>query len=51
MFLTFIDHALARAKLELADEETAQQQRGEVSLHEMSASVFLTNSIALEDQQ
>ncbi|KAI0039987.1 hypothetical protein FA95DRAFT_1503469 [Auriscalpium vulgare] len=42
---------LLDVRLELAKEEAAEVSRGVVSLHEMSASVFLSMGIELEDLQ
>ncbi|KAI0039152.1 hypothetical protein FA95DRAFT_1504561, partial [Auriscalpium vulgare] len=42
---------LADIRLELAREEAADMQRGVVSLHQMSASVFLSVGLDIEDHQ
>jgi hypothetical protein len=42
---------LADVRLELAAEEADEVARGIVSLHEMSASVFLSVGLDLEEQQ
>ncbi|KAI0039995.1 hypothetical protein FA95DRAFT_1612138 [Auriscalpium vulgare] len=42
---------LADVRLELGEEEAAEADRGLISLHEMSASVFLSAGLKLEDIQ
>ncbi|KAI0059390.1 hypothetical protein BV25DRAFT_1871612 [Artomyces pyxidatus] len=44
-------HTVADVRLELAQEEAADAARGVVSLHETSASVFLSTGLELEDMQ
>jgi hypothetical protein len=46
-----IAHSLAKAKYQLAEEEAEEQKKGNIALHEMSASVFITSTFILEDQQ
>ncbi|KAI0054927.1 hypothetical protein BV25DRAFT_1922257 [Artomyces pyxidatus] len=46
-----IHHTLADVRLELAQQEAEEVKRGVVSLHETSASVFLSTGLDLEDQQ
>ncbi|KAI0055824.1 hypothetical protein BV25DRAFT_1815103, partial [Artomyces pyxidatus] len=43
--------ASADVRLELAQEEAEEAARGQLSLHEMSASVFLNVGLELEEQQ
>ncbi|KAI0066772.1 hypothetical protein BV25DRAFT_1867938 [Artomyces pyxidatus] len=44
-------HTVADVRLELAQQEAADAARGIVSLHETSASVFLSTGLELEDAQ
>ncbi|KAI0055066.1 hypothetical protein BV25DRAFT_1873220 [Artomyces pyxidatus] len=46
-----IVNTLADVRLELAQQEAEEAARGIVSLHETSASVFLSTGLDLEDQQ
>jgi len=47
----FVVTSLANVRLELAAEEADEVAHGVVSMHEMSASVFLSVTLNLEEQQ
>lgn len=42
---------MADVRLELAREEAADANRGDESAHEITASLFLTQGLELEEQQ
>ena len=49
--LSFVDLTQAQVQKELADEEQHRLSTGGVALHEMSASLFLTAALNLEESQ
>jgi hypothetical protein len=42
---------MADAKLHLANEEAEEQRSGKIALNEMTASVYISSCISIEDQK
>jgi hypothetical protein len=43
--------SMADVKLHLANEETKEQRMGKIALNNMTASVYISSCISLEDQR
>jgi hypothetical protein len=43
--------SMAEAKLHLANEEAEEQQSGKIAVNEMTASVYISSCISIEDQK